>query len=123
MELHKLRTWPDEFWAVKFSDKTFDYRKNDRDFKIGDLVLLKEYDPDEEMGNEYTGQRFLCEITYIIDGAVAPKQYGIPAEYCILGLNPVDLINDPSDDEEDINYNEDDEENIVPNQSNQFEKL
>ena len=44
---HALKTWPVYFKAVKEGSKTFEVRKDDRKFHVGDKVLLQEYDLEE----------------------------------------------------------------------------
>lgn len=51
---HNLKTWPEYFQAVIDGKKTFEIRKNDRDFKVGNELLLQEYDPEQET---YTGRQ------------------------------------------------------------------
>ena len=60
--IHELKTWPKYFWAVVNHDKTFEVRKNDRNFHVGDRLDLLEYDPDTDM---YTGLAVLVYVTYI----------------------------------------------------------
>lgn len=60
---HELKTWPIPFWDVVSGAKTFEVRKNDRDFKVGDYLVLKEYDPDTQ---KYTGDRVVVQIDYSI---------------------------------------------------------
>lgn len=55
---------PEYFVAVKAGVKTFEIRKNDRDFKVGDTLNLKEY----ENGN-FTGNTIKVVVTYITDYA------------------------------------------------------
>jgi len=43
--VHDLKTWPLYFAAVSSGKKTFEIRKNDRDFKVGDILILKEFIP------------------------------------------------------------------------------
>lgn len=43
---HDLKTYPFYFNAVLVGMKKFEVRKNDRDFKIGDFLYLKEFDRD-----------------------------------------------------------------------------
>ena len=63
MTCHELKTWPEYFEEIKTGDKTFEIRKNDRNFKIGDEILLDEYEPKLD---RYTGRQLLGKITYII---------------------------------------------------------
>jgi hypothetical protein len=48
MNIHDLKIWPDEYSEVESGRKTADYRRNDRDYKLGDLVLFREFIPDKE---------------------------------------------------------------------------
>lgn len=77
--IHHLKAWPTAFADMASGKKTFDYRKNDRNFAVGDIVIQNEFDPATD---DYTGPTFAARITYILPGG----QYGIPEEYCILGI-------------------------------------
>ena len=59
--------------------KTFEVRKNDRDFKVGDILHLRNYSHPEK---EYLYGYALCEVTYILKGG----QFGLEEEYVIMGL-------------------------------------
>lgn len=41
MTIHELKTWPDFFRDVADGRKKFEIRKDDRDYKVGDLLRLK----------------------------------------------------------------------------------
>jgi ASC-1-like (ASCH) protein len=60
---HRLKTWPVCFADVKHGAKTFEIRKNDRDFKVGDFLILEEFYP--ETGS-FTGERIKVLVTYTI---------------------------------------------------------
>lgn len=79
--LHELKTEPKPFEAVAMGIKLFEYRFNDRGFKVGDLVCLKEYDPSTDL---YSGRQLMYYITYLIEGC-----YGIPDGYCVFGIAKV----------------------------------
>jgi hypothetical protein len=59
---HQLKTWPEYFQAAWVGDKTFEIRKNDRDFKERDEITLQEYDPKED---DYTGREIHGMIRYL----------------------------------------------------------
>lgn len=59
-----LKCLPIFFKAIIDGTKTFDVRRNDRLFKVGDKLLLQEYNNTE---NKYTGQEWEGSITYILD--------------------------------------------------------
>jgi len=67
--VHKLKTWPSYFYAVARGEKTFEIRKNDRDFKVGDVLILQCYDPDK---GTYTGHEVVKKVTYITDWEQKP---------------------------------------------------
>ena len=60
--VHKLKTWPAYFYAVTAGTKTFEIRKNDRDFKAGDVLRLLEYDPERD---EYSGRALDFTVGYV----------------------------------------------------------
>jgi len=43
---HELKVWPEYFEPVAGGWKRFELRKDDRGFKVGDAVVLKEWDPE-----------------------------------------------------------------------------
>lgn len=66
MKIHELKTWPEFYDAVNDESKTFEIRKNDRDFKVGDTLILREWSP---TSGTYTGFSTVRKITYITDFA------------------------------------------------------
>jgi hypothetical protein len=50
--IHEVKILPKYFEEVQSGAKTFEYRKDDRGYKVGDIIRLMEYQP--ESGN-YTG--------------------------------------------------------------------
>ncbi|WP_100488582.1 DUF3850 domain-containing protein [Sporolactobacillus pectinivorans] len=63
MAIHEIKILPEYFAAVVSGDKTFEIRKNDHDYKLGDTVTLNEWT--KEKG--YTGYRTSKTIGYITD--------------------------------------------------------
>jgi len=42
---HELKCNPEYFSRIAMRQKTFEIRKNDRDYQVGDTLILREYDP------------------------------------------------------------------------------
>lgn len=77
-KIHEVKTWPKYFGAMWEGDKTFEYRKNDRDYRKGDIIVSKEWDPETKL---YTGRNIAAEITYVLE-----NQMGVAEGYAILSL-------------------------------------
>lgn len=82
---HYLKCHPQYFERVKTGAKTFEVRKNDRDFQTGDIIFLEEYDPELESEKAYTGNLLQYRITYILHGPA----FGIQEGYCVMSINPL----------------------------------
>jgi hypothetical protein len=54
--LHDLKSWPDYFQAVVNGRKRFEVRRDDRSYKEGDIVMLREFIPDEEAARAEAGK-------------------------------------------------------------------
>lgn len=63
MNRHELKTWPKYFAAVRSGQKRFEIRRNDRDFKVGDILVLSEFDPATDT---YTGQTEERQVTFLL---------------------------------------------------------
>ena len=77
--VHELKTWPEYFDAVASGVKPFEFRKNDRGFQAGDILLLQRFDP---ASNEYTGAEITALVLYVLEDF-----QGIDAGYCVLGIH------------------------------------
>ncbi|MGE1142713.1 DUF3850 domain-containing protein [Bacillus pumilus] len=62
--LHNLKINREFFNPVLEQTKTFEIRKNDRGFCVGDTVILNEWD---NQTNQYTGRKVKIKITYMTD--------------------------------------------------------
>jgi hypothetical protein len=78
MTTHELKTLPEYFLDICSRSKNFELRKNDRNYKVGDHLILKEFD-----GEKLTGNQVKRTITYILDDV---EQYGLMNGFCIMGL-------------------------------------
>lgn len=62
---HQLKVYPKYFKALWCGDKTFEIRKNDRNFEERDEILLLENENGSRDG--YTGREIEGVITYLTD--------------------------------------------------------
>lgn len=62
MKIEK-KTWPEQFQAILEGRKKFDLRLDDFKAKQGDVLVLKEFDPET---NSYTGREIEKTISYIL---------------------------------------------------------
>ena len=76
--IHALKTLPEFFKASAAGVKSFEIRKNDRPYQIGDYVALNEWN-----GEQYTGKCVLHRIVYILSDPEYCKE-----GYVVLGLEP-----------------------------------
>lgn len=73
MKTHELKIDPQYFEAIADGRKTFEIRKNDRNYKVGDRLVLREYDSSIFKCahtcdcHRYTGKEIKCAVSYITD--------------------------------------------------------
>ena len=84
MKIHKLKLNAKYYEDSKRGIKTFEIRKNDRDYKIGDVLELREYIEDIRGLGYYTENVHWKIITYILDDDL----YLAPGYVC-LRLSPI----------------------------------
>ena len=78
MKTHELKTIQPYFDLIKFGIKKFEYRKDDRDFQVGDLLILQEYDA---LKKSYLGGEITASISYIL------RDFdGLNPDYCVLSI-------------------------------------
>lgn len=74
---HELKTWPIYFNHLVAEEKTFEVRNNDRNFRQGDILVLREWDHENP---RYTGRELRYQVGYIYSGPhVTPG-------YVVMGL-------------------------------------
>lgn len=82
---HVLKTWPDPFQAIWSGVKTYEIRKNDRGFCIGDFLTLREWQPEDPLHLKiegYSGREMKARIVYMTPGGT----WGLPVDMCVLGI-------------------------------------
>lgn len=78
---HELKTWSVPFAAVWDGLKPYEIRRNDRDYKVGDRLVLREWTP---VTNRYLGRKVEVVVTYMTRGG----EWGLPDDLCVLGFDP-----------------------------------
>lgn len=80
MKEHNLKIWPEFLDDLVMRRKKFEVRKNDRNFQVGDHLILQVWNPETE---EYDGRFVSYDITYILEGG----QFGIEDGYVCMSLD------------------------------------
>jgi hypothetical protein len=84
MSQHTLKTWPAYFDAILDGRKTYEIRVNDRDYKVGDILLLQEWNP---IASRHTEREIRVLVTYMTEGG----DWGIPEGHCVMAVRPVSV--------------------------------
>lgn len=79
-KVHDVKLGATFFEDVKTGRKTFELRKNDREYKEGDMIVLNEY-----KDGAATGRTITKKIAYMLEDFK-----GLEDGYCILGLGEVE---------------------------------
>lgn len=109
MTEHHLKCWPEYFAAIKDGTKTFEVRQADRDYCVGDVLILHEFEPCRECDGRgwnaghsavslhtverscmttdaprgrYTDRSESRRVTYCLNGG----QFGIQHGFVVMGL-------------------------------------
>lgn len=82
---HELKILPDYFDPIMEGTKTFEVRKNDRDFNVGDDLWLREW----TSLRGYTGRETCVEVSYLLSGNEA-EVFGLKEGYCVMGIRLVE---------------------------------
>lgn len=96
---HILKTWPNYWEATRDGRKKFEWRKDDRGYEVGDVLVLRQWDPAPcRTGVGVNGFVSLSRVdalqfmdlrvvvTYILRG-----MHGVPPDYCVMGIELEEL--------------------------------
>ncbi len=91
--IHDIKAWPEYFAPVMRGEKTAELRLDDRHYKVGDTLRLREWDPTTE---SYTGRECLRKVTHVLHGAgtvgvIAPLR-GLGAKFVMLSIREVEHV-------------------------------
>ena len=88
---YEVKSWPWLFEPMVAGKKFHDMRdKRDRDYKVGDRMLLREFDP---RTGQYTGREAVSMITYITDNVTpcAMSSNALDRDHAILSVRVSEL--------------------------------
>jgi hypothetical protein len=89
--VHKVKSWAHFFDAINAGLKTHELRHDDRNYQIGDEMVLQRYD---NINGKYTGEECRVAITYITN-RTQPCAFSsgvLQRDYCILSIRKVDEV-------------------------------
>ena len=92
MKLHELKILHKYLVDVDLGNKTFELRKNDRDYQVGDLIHfidIRENDSTSKNRIEPNiDENTLYRITYVLKDV---EKYGLDRDYCILAIKKLNI--------------------------------
>lgn len=87
MAEHELKVLPQFYAALDDGSKTFEVRRDDRGFEVGDTLRLREWSPERGFHRELHMDWETRTITYVLRGEEA-ERFGVQHGFCVLGLSP-----------------------------------
>ena len=102
MKLHELKILHKYLLDITIGKKTFELRKNDRDYQEGDLIRFINIKEDNDTAKKcliekcliepliepYIDEKTLYRITYVLKDV---EKYGLDKDYCILAIKKLDI--------------------------------
>lgn len=76
--IHAVKCRSGYFNALLSGQKKFEVRKNDRGYKVGDILGINEIDN----GGNYTDRALICKVNYILDDFE-----GLKKDYIVMGVS------------------------------------
>ena len=80
---HVIKCWPPFFDEVGYGRKTFELRRDDRDYQVGDSVELREWCP---VAKDYTQRWIWFRISYVLRAKDAEPFGLLQPDACVLGI-------------------------------------
>ncbi|MDR0462555.1 MAG: DUF3850 domain-containing protein [Christensenellaceae bacterium] len=88
---HELKLCKKFYEPVVSGNKTFELRKNDRNFKVGDKLILRPVTDDETRAYINNLPKIHAEISYMLSEGVSG---GLEKGYCVLAMKNVQILNE-----------------------------
>lgn len=78
MIIHELKIWPDSFLPILKGQKHAEFRKDDRNYCMGDVLHLREWQPEVH----YTGRECLLSVSHVLRGPA----FGVPDGFAVVSF-------------------------------------
>lgn len=93
MKLHELKILHPYLIDITIGTKTFELRKNDRDYQEGDLIRFIDIGEDDTTTTKCwyepnIDENTLYRITYVLKDV---EKYGLDKDYCILAIKKLEI--------------------------------
>lgn len=93
MKLHELKILHPYLIDITLGTKTFELRKNDRDYQEGDLIRFIDIGEDDTTTTKCwyepnIDENTLYRITYVLKNV---EKYGLDKDYCILAIKKLEI--------------------------------
>ena len=86
MKIHELKIKYEYYRDIVLGKKTFELRKDDRGYQMGDLIHFVDTRGKEFSWYPPDGTKALFRIVYILRDV---PEYGLDRDYCILGIRHI----------------------------------
>lgn len=88
-KVHELKTLRPYFQAIVDFRKTFELRRNDRDFQEGDYLHLREWDTNE---GGYTGRTVARRVVYVLKNSATAPFTGLQEGHVVMAIGPAEFL-------------------------------
>lgn len=87
MAEHVLKCWANYYDAIRDGRKRFEWRRDDRGYEVGDVLVLRRFEPGS-FGGDFSLYRGApveqrVRVTYILRG-----MWEVPTGYCVMSIEP-----------------------------------
>lgn len=87
--VHELKCWKGFFEDMLNGKKTFDVRRDDRHYHVGDVLRQLEYWPNaDEVGGTYTGREIRQRVDYVMRG----PQLGLERGWVVMSVTTIAVV-------------------------------
>lgn len=90
VDAHSIKSQLGPFQEVWDGIKTFEWRENDRNYAVGDFLLLNEWNSESVLGEDsefcgrFTGRIILAKVTSMLE-----EEFGVTKGYCVMSIKVV----------------------------------